>query len=155
DVEIAQHGERCGHSAGGGVGENGDVGDVSGIEAGQSGGDFCHLHQADHAFHHAGAAGGGNDDDRCASRDRLLDGTGDGFAHDTAHAAADEGILHGADDHRAALEFAAGVDDGIFQPSVFFGLLQARGVGFQIDKLQRVGGGEVAVEDFVLIVVEK
>ena len=85
----------------------------------------------------------------------FLDGAGDDFADHRAHAAANEGVFHGADNHGAAVEFAVRVDDGVVEAGVVLRLLEARGVGLEVDELQRVGGDEVGVEDFVLVVVEK
>src|SRR5882762_5923308 len=48
-----------------------------------------------------------------------------------------------------------GIDDGIFQARVGLRALQARGVRLQVDKLQRVGGGDIAVKNVVFAVVEK
>src|SRR5467141_35858 len=48
-----------------------------------------------------------------------------------------------------------GIDDGIFQARVGLRALQARGVRLQVDKLQRVGGDEIAIENIVFAVVEK
>ena len=79
----------------------------------------------------------------------LFDGAGDDFADDRAHGAADEGVLHGAHDYRASVEFALRVDDRVVQAGVVASLFEARRVGLQVDKFQRVGGDQVAVEGFV------
>src|SRR5208282_545662 len=60
-----------------------------------------------------------------------------------------------AHDHRTAVQFAQRIDDGVFQARVRLRLLQTRGVRLQVHKLQRVGGDQIAVENFVLIAVEK
>ena len=62
DIQVAQHGERCGDAARRGIGEDRNVGHLKFVKAGEGGGDFGQLHKADNAFHHAGAAGGGDDD---------------------------------------------------------------------------------------------
>jgi len=85
----------------------------------------------------------------------FFDGTRDCFADDRSHAAADEGVFHRADDDGPSIQLAMGVDDGVLEPGVLLRLLEARGIGFQVDELQGVGGDQVAVEDFVLIVVEE
>ena len=82
-------------------------------------------------------------------------GAGDGFADDRTHGAADEGVLHGADDDGLAVQFAAGVDDGVVQSGVGDRLLQAIGVGLQVGEFQRIGGDQVAVFGLVLAVVEQ
>ena len=46
----------------------------------------------------------------------FLDGPRDHLAHNRAHGAADERVLHGADDDGLAIQFAARVDDGIVEP---------------------------------------
>src|SRR5882724_6376802 len=53
DIQVAQHGVRSRNASGGGVGQDGNVRHLRGIKTRQRGRDFCHLHQADHAFHHA------------------------------------------------------------------------------------------------------
>ncbi len=77
------------------------------------------------------------------------------FADHRPHASADERILHGADDDRPPVQLAVRVDDGVFQAGVALRDLQPRPVGFQVDKLQRVGRNQVRVENFVLVVIQK
>ena len=63
----------------------------------EAAGDLGQLHQADDALHHARAAGGGDDDERPARLKRAIDGAGDRLADHRAHAAADEGVFHHAE----------------------------------------------------------
>src|SRR5271155_1128729 len=46
DVEVTEHGEGCGDAAGGGIGEEADVGNALLVELSQAGGDFGELHEA-------------------------------------------------------------------------------------------------------------
>src|ERR1700675_2679680 len=59
DVEVAEHGEAGSDAAGGGIGKQRNVRELFFIELGERGGYLGELHQADGAFHHAGAAGAG------------------------------------------------------------------------------------------------
>ena len=55
DIDIADGGKGCGHSAGCGVGEDGNIRKLCfGVE-GKSASGFGHLHEGEHAFLHAGA----------------------------------------------------------------------------------------------------
>src|SRR5229473_1599811 len=101
DVEVAEHGEAGGDTAGGGIGKHGDVGELFVVEAGEGGGNFGELHEADGAFHHARAAGAGDSDEGLAGFDGQLDAARDFFADYGAHGAADESKFHGAHDHGA------------------------------------------------------
>src|SRR5882757_11428852 len=69
NVEVAKHGEAGRDTAGGGVGEHGNVGKFFVVQACEGGGDFGKLHEADGAFHHARAARAGNGDEGLASFD--------------------------------------------------------------------------------------
>src|SRR6266404_9103172 len=80
DVEIAEHGEAGGDAAGGGIGEQRDVGELFFVELGERGGHFGKLHQTDGAFHHAGAAGTGNGDEGLARLDGQFDAASDFFS---------------------------------------------------------------------------
>lgn len=56
DDDVAEGGV-AGHDAGGGrVCEDGNVGEAGGGEVGEGAGGFGHLHEAEHAFIHAGTA---------------------------------------------------------------------------------------------------
>ena len=55
----------------------------------------------------------------------------------------------------ARADLALGVDDGVRQAGVGAGLFEARGIGFEVDEFERVGGDQVAVEGFELVVVEE
>jgi hypothetical protein len=147
DVEVAQHGEAGGDASGGGVGEDGDEGDAGLVEAGERGGDLGELHEADDAFHHAGSAGRGDGDEGVALVAGAVDGAGDGFADDGAHAAADEAVLHDGEDDGVGSEETLGVDDGVVEAGVLAGFFEARLVGLEVGELERIGGLQVAVDD--------
>ena len=75
----------------------------------------------------------------------FLDSAGDDLADDSAHAAADEGILHRAHIDGLAIHFAAGVHDGVVRPLCFLRSLQTSRIGLQVHELQRVGGTQAAI----------
>ncbi len=101
------------------------------------------------AFHHARAAGGGDDDERVARGERAVDGAGDGLADDGAHAAADEAVLHDAEDDVVRAELADGVDDGVVEAGLLLGFGEAFLVGLEVGEVERVGGAELEVDEFV------
>ena len=129
DVQVAQHREAGGDAAGGRIGEHGDVGNAASSSRASAAEILAICMRRGDAFHHARAARGGDDDQRLALLGGALDGAGDGLAHDRAHAAADEGILHRAHDHVASVELAFGVDDGVLQSGRGLGLAQAVFIG--------------------------
>src|ERR1700687_3056354 len=145
DIEIAEHCKTGGDAAGGGIGEDGDIGNFFVIEVGKSGGNFCELHEADGALHHAGATGGGNGDERLTSLHGQFGGASDFLSYHGAHRPADETELHGTADYGTALQLAFGGDDGVVEAEFFAGVFQAGRVGFGVDKFKRVGGGHAGV----------
>ena len=149
DVEVAEHGEAGGDAAGGRVGEHADVGQAEIVHLREAGGDLGQLHQADDALHHARAAGSGEDDKRAARLQAAVDGAGDGFADDRAHAATDEAVFHGADDDRMRADVADGVDDGVAESGLALSGDEAFAIGLAIDEVERVGGFEVAIDEGV------
>jgi len=72
-------------SSHGRVGEDGDVGDSVLPAAVNGGGGFCHLHEAEETFLHAGSTGGTEDDDGALELNAALEGSGDFFAVDRSH----------------------------------------------------------------------
>src|SRR5216683_2209079 len=149
DVEVAEHGEAGGDASGGGVGHHGDVGDLLVVEAGEAGGDLGELHQAGNAFHHARATRGRDDDERMPCGEGAVDCTRDGLADDGSHAAADEAVLHHAEDDRVRAELADGVDDGVVEAGLLLGVGEALLVGLEVGEVERVGGAEFEVDEFV------
>jgi len=154
DVEVAEHGEAGGDAASGGVSHEGDVGDLFVVHFGEANGDLGELHEAGDAFHHAGAAGGRDDDEWDAGFERAIDGAGDGFAYNGTHRAADEAVLHDGEDNVLAVHLADGVDDGVVEAGFLLGLREAKFVGLEVGKLERVGGGEVEIDELVAGVEE-
>src|SRR5712692_920872 len=145
DVEVTEHGEAGGDTAGGGIGEHGNVRQLFVVEAGEGGGNFGELHEADGAFHHARAAGAGDGDEGLTGFNGQFNAARDFFADYSAHGAADEATFHGAHDHGTAVELAFGGDDGIVHAEFFLGFSEARGVGLGVNELERVGGGHARV----------
>ena len=149
DVEVAEHGEAGGDAAGGGVGEQADVRDGCLVKLGEAGGDFGELHETDDALHHACAAGCGDDDEWFAAGQGSVDCAGDVFTDDGTHAAADEGVLHGAQDDFVWPKLAEGGDDGVVQTGLLLGDGEALFVGLDVVEVQWVSRAEVAVDDGV------
>ena len=149
DIQVAEHGEAGSDAAGGGVGEDGDVGDADGGQAGEGCGDFGELHEACDAFHHACAAGGRDDDEGAAGVVGAIDGAGDGFTDDGAHAAADEGVFHYGEDDGICPHVAGGVDDGVVEAGLFLGFSEASLVGLEVGEVEGVGGAEVEVYEVI------
>ncbi len=149
DVEVAEHGKAGGDATGGGVGHDGDVGDSGVVEAGEGGGDLGELHQGGDTFHHAGAAGCRDNDERVAGGEGAIDGAGDSFADDCAHAAANEGVLHHGEDDGVGAEVADGVDDGVVEAGLLLGFGEAAGVGLEVGELEGIGGAEFEVDELV------
>ncbi len=65
------------------------------------------------------------------------------------------GVLHGADDDRLAVDLAASIDDGVVQPGVGNCLLQPSGIRLEVGELQGIGGNQVAVFGPELAVVKQ
>ena len=72
-----------------------------------------------------------------------VDGAGDGLAHDGAHRAADEGVLHDGEDDGMRAEVAGGVEDGVEQAGLLLGFGEALLVGLEVGEVERVGGVEL------------
>ena len=138
NVDVAQHGEARGDAAGGGVGQNGNERQANFVKAGERGGNFCELHQADRALHHARAAGTGNDHQRQLFGDGHFHSAGHFLAHHGAHRAADKCELHRATNDRTPAEQAFRRDDGVGFAQFAARFFQARGVGPRVRKFQRV-----------------
>ena len=98
DLDVAQHGERGGDAAGGGIGQHNDEGQAGVFDQPRGDDRARHLHQADRAFLHARAARGGEHDQRRLLQHREARRGDDRLAQSGAHGTADEGELHGGDD---------------------------------------------------------
>ena len=110
--------------------------DAGVVELREGGGDFGHLHEAYDALHHARAAGCGDDDEGLARDAGAIGGAGDGFAHHSAHGAADEGVFHGADDDRMRAQPADGVEDGVVEAGLLLRGAQPLLIGLDVDEVR-------------------
>ena len=119
DVEVAEHRKACRYAAGGRVGQHGDIRDAGPVQSRQCSGDLGHLHQREHAFHHACAARARHDDERLPALQRHLCRPRDLLPFDDAHAAANERVLHDSDDHLDAVDAAGRHDDRVGDPGGF------------------------------------
>jgi len=117
DVQIAKHGKAGCDAAGRRVREDADVGKFGVVEFTQSGRDLRHLHQTESAFHHACATRCGDDHHGLLATDCFFNRARDLFSHDDAHTAANEAILHRADDRGPPGEFALRANDGVLESS--------------------------------------
>lgn len=115
DDDVAESGETCGDSAGGGVGEDGDVGQSGLAMAGEGGAGFGHLHEAEDAFMHAGTAGGGKNDDGFFLGGGELDGAGDFLADDATHAGTEKAEVHDSEQDGGAFDASAAGDDSFLE----------------------------------------
>ena len=134
------------------MGQNGEVGEAGLTVAGEGAAGFGHLHEAEDAFVHAGAAGGGEDDDGFAFGGGGFDGAGDFFADDGAHAGAEEAEVHDGDEDGDAFDGGAAGDDGFLEAG--FGL-----VGFDFVEVafeaEGVDGVELGVHFLEAVVVNE
>ena len=78
-----------------------------------------------------------------------IDRPGDGFAHDGPHGAADEAVLHGAEDHGMRSEPAQGVQDCVVEAGFLLRFAQALLVRLEVGEFEGIGGTEAAVHQFV------
>ena len=113
--DVAQAGEAGRDTAGGRMGQVADVQPALGGEFLNGGAGLGHLHQAEDALLHAGAAAGGEDDQRQLFVGGVLDGAGDLLTHRGAHAAHEEVAVQNHNHNRHALNLAGGGDGRIRQ----------------------------------------
>ena len=111
----------------------------------QGTGDLGHLHQAEHALLHAGAAGGTHDQHRVAAGSGGFDQAGELLAHHRAHRAAHEAEVHHPQGQGQAASAAEAGDDGIEQTGALLAVPQPIGVAAPILEGQRIGGGQGAI----------
>jgi len=145
DVEVPEHGKAGGDTAGGGVGEQADVGDGCFIQLRESGGYLGQLHEAYYTFHHACSAGSGDDYERMAGGERAIDSAGDGLADDSAHAAADEAVFHCGEDYVVVAELPEGGEDRVVETGLFLGGDEALLVGLNVGEIERIGGAQASI----------
>ena len=105
--------------------------------------DLGHLHQRQRPLHHPRAAGAGNHQQRLTALERHFHRPGDLFAHDDAHAAADERILHRRDHDVETVQPSGRDDDGVFDAGRLDRRLQAVAVQLGVSKTKRVVRGQV------------
>ena len=78
-----------------------------------------------------------------------VDGPCNGLANDCTHAAANEAVFHGADDHRMRTQHSDGVDDGVVEPGFLARFGQTVLVALKVGKVERIGGAKFEVDEFV------
>src|SRR5277367_698505 len=106
NIQIAEHRVTGGDAAGGGIGEDGNEGELGFVHAPERRGNFRELHEADDAFHHARAARARYYDERFLLIERAVYGARNFVADDRAHRAADKTEFHRAADDRPAVQAA-------------------------------------------------
>lgn len=145
DYEIANAGV-AGHDAGVcGISEDADVGEAGARVVGEGTAGLGHLHEAEHAFIHAGAAAGRDDDDRKGFFSAGFNEAREFFANDTAHGAGEEVGFHDGKGEAVGANFADAGDDG-FDGSGFFLVV---GDFFGIAReLERIEAGHAGVHFF-------
>lgn len=146
DDDVAKECEARRDAGGGRVGHDGDVEAFLRVVAGDGRGGLGHLHEADEALLHSGAAGAGEDDGGEVLVGGAFDGGGDFLADDGAHGAHDEEGVHYGEDDRSTFDISAAGEDGFGQAGLFLGGGHSLGVGDAVRPIQGVGGDEVGVE---------
>jgi hypothetical protein len=86
---------------------------------------------------------------------RALDRPRDRFAHDHAHAAADERVLHRGNRHGNAVERARGRDDRVVQAGGLDARVETLAIRLRVREVQRVIRAEFRVVHVVLAVEEQ
>src|SRR5438105_3557310 len=82
-------------------------------------------------------------------REGAVHGASDGFADHRTHAAADEVVLHRADDDFVLAQPADGVDDRVVEAGLSLGLGEPLLVWLQVGEVQRVGRAKSEIDQFV------
>src|SRR5207247_6168114 len=105
------------HYAGGGrIGEHRNVRQARVGMPGERAAGLSHLHQTEHAFIHARAAGGRDDDDWNALRGGKLDHAGNAFAHHRTHGGSKKSKIHHGDCDFNAFQHSVTTQDRMDQP---------------------------------------
>src|SRR5580704_6784882 len=146
DIQVTEHRVAGGDAAGGGIGQYGNERELGFVQAAERRGNFRELHQADHALHHARAAGTGNHDERLLLFERAVDRARNFFADDGAHRTADKTEFHRAADYGTSVQAACGGDDRIVHIEFALRFFQALRVGPGIGELERVARGQACVQ---------
>ena len=143
--EIADGGEAGADATGGGVSEDGDVGEAGlGVEGEGSAG-FRHLEEAEDAFIHAGASGGGDDDHGDSLLGGALDTAGEFFTDHRAHGGGDEMEIHDGDGEGLGVDGADSADHGVFEAGFFLVAFEANGVAGHAREFEGIDRGEAGV----------
>ncbi len=145
DVQVAQHRKARGHASRGGVGQNREIGQSGPIEPSKCGADLGHLHQGQRPLHHPRATRARHHDERLPLGQGHFGGARDLLAHHHAHAAADEGVLHGGDDDRHSVDGARADDDGVSESGLLNRGRQPIPIRLGIGELQWVGRSQKRV----------
>ncbi len=148
NIQITQHAKARGHAASCRVGQYRKIGHLCIVQERQGTRNLGQLHQAHDAFHHPRTARSRDDDERMPRGERPVNGASNRLTHYRAHAAADEGVLHHAQDDGMMVEMADGIDDSVVQPGFVLGLAQACFIGLQIDEIKGIGRLQLQINKF-------
>ena len=152
---VAEHGERCGDAAVGGVGEHADAQHAFFVQAGERLRSLRHLHQRDAALLHARAARCRDDDQRVAGFECELGGAGDDLTDGCPHAPAHEREVHDGDDDRHLADRGPSVDGGVAPTGLAPGLLEAGRVRLGVGEGEDVNALDIAAQVLERVGVEQ
>ena len=139
DMHVAEHRIRGGDAAGGGIGENDDIGLARLVQLLHGDRGPRHLHQGEDALLHAGAARGGKQHERAGFFRRGLEALDHRLAGGHAERAAHEiEILH-ADDHGEFVELAVAELHRILEAGLAARILETVEVTAFVAEFQRIG----------------
>ena len=113
------------HAGGGRIGQHGNVRQARVGMPGECAAGLGHLHQTEHAFIHARAAGGRDDDDCNAFGRGKLDHAGNAFAHHRTHGGGKKSEIHHRDRDFVAFEHAVATQHRIDQSGGFLIFFQS------------------------------
>src|SRR2546426_2285001 len=137
--DVAEHREARGDPAGGGIREDGNVGQPAGSEPLERGGGLGHLHQGQDTLLHARAARRRDDDHWQVLVDRELDRAGELLAHHRSHAAPEEAELERGQDGGLAADTRETADHGLVGRGLLGGCPDALAVLLGVLEAQRIG----------------
>ena len=139
DDDVSQRGKGGGDTAGGGVGENGDV-QQSGIAVtGHSSGGLGHLHQGDDALLHPGAAGCRKEHHRQPLFGSPFKGAGDLLTHHRTHGSHHEPGIHNDNHAFPGADGTFSGNDRLGEAGFFLGFSHLFLISL---KVQGIEGGE-------------
>src|SRR5579883_486021 len=138
--DIAQHGEGRGDTAGGGIGEQHDIGQAGFLHHLNGERGARQLHQRQDALLHACAAGSGDDDEGRFLQDRQPRCGQESLAYRHAHRPAHEVEIEGGDDGGNAADRAMRYDQGVATGTRFgLRLLEAIAVALAVAEFKWIG----------------